>query len=136
MKCLLIPLLAALALPTAVNANWFGKYNSRIEALKACENWASKGNFYISIYKDAPIRYKKYSVLKKESEQSDDYLSSKIAKDSLEEIKRRSSRYCLEEKETRQILGYGSKGIKPDFIYYENDFMVDFKYKIWKYFKY
>jgi len=27
MKRLLLPLLAAIALPTAVEANWFGKYN-------------------------------------------------------------------------------------------------------------
>ena len=28
MKCLLIPLLASLALPSSVEANWFGKYGS------------------------------------------------------------------------------------------------------------
>ena len=32
MKRLLIPLLATLALPKAVNANWFGKYGSKMEA--------------------------------------------------------------------------------------------------------
>ena len=32
MKRLLLPLLAALALPTAVEANWFGRYGSFTEA--------------------------------------------------------------------------------------------------------
>ncbi len=43
MKRLLIPLLAALALPTTVEANWFGKYGSRSEARSACWNWQSGG---------------------------------------------------------------------------------------------
>ena len=38
MKRLLLPLLAALALPNAVEANWFGKYNSKAEALKLVIN--------------------------------------------------------------------------------------------------
>ena len=41
MKRLLFPLLAALALPTAVEANLFGKYGSRSEARSACWNWES-----------------------------------------------------------------------------------------------
>ena len=36
MKRLLLPLLAALALPIAVNANWFGIYGSNHEAWEAC----------------------------------------------------------------------------------------------------
>ena len=43
MKRLLLPLLAALALPNAVEANWFGKYGSRSEARSACFNWESSG---------------------------------------------------------------------------------------------
>jgi len=46
MRKLLIPLLAALALPTAVEANWFGKYNSRYDANEACEKWMLKGFEY------------------------------------------------------------------------------------------
>ena len=42
MKRLLLPLLAALALPTAVEANWFGKYGSFKEAEKACDEWVKK----------------------------------------------------------------------------------------------
>ena len=42
MKRLLLPLLAAFALPTAVNANIFGKYGSRYEADIACSKWMKK----------------------------------------------------------------------------------------------
>ena len=41
MKRFLIPLLAALVLPTAVEANWFG-YGSSREAYSACRGWISK----------------------------------------------------------------------------------------------
>ena len=44
MKRLLLPLLAALALPTAVNANIFGKYSSYYEAYQACMKWKRKNN--------------------------------------------------------------------------------------------
>ena len=52
---LLLPLLSAFALPTSVEANWFGKYNSRYEANEACKKWVSKGfkyqyEFYSQIY--------------------------------------------------------------------------------------
>jgi len=39
MKRLLLPLLAALALPSAVKANWFGRYVSFTEAKMACDEW-------------------------------------------------------------------------------------------------
>ena len=43
MKRLLLPLLAALALPTAVEACILGNCGSEYEAWKACNEWASKG---------------------------------------------------------------------------------------------
>ena len=52
MKRLLIPILAALALPTAVEANWFGKYNSRFDAKEACNKWKEKGDKYSESYID------------------------------------------------------------------------------------
>ena len=45
MKRFLIPLLAVLALPTTVEANWFG-YGSKYEAIEACNKWARKGFKY------------------------------------------------------------------------------------------
>ena len=43
MKRFLIPLLAAIALPTSVEANWFGKYGSEYEAREACFGWQRGG---------------------------------------------------------------------------------------------
>ena len=43
MKKIVLLLLPALTLPTAVEANWFGKYNSRYDANEACEIWMLKG---------------------------------------------------------------------------------------------
>ena len=40
---LLLPLLSAFALPTSVEANWFGKYNSRFDAKEACNKWEENG---------------------------------------------------------------------------------------------
>ena len=41
-KRFLIPLLVAIALPNAVNANIFGKYGSAFEAFIACAEWREK----------------------------------------------------------------------------------------------
>ena len=43
---LLLPLLSAFALPTSVEANWFGKYGSEFEALQACMKWSEKGGVF------------------------------------------------------------------------------------------
>ena len=48
MKRVLLPLLAALALPSAVEANWFGKYGSYMEADNAC-NKRPVGYFAINV---------------------------------------------------------------------------------------
>ena len=133
MKRLLLPLLAALALPTAVNANWFGKYNSRTEALEACEKWKYGQKIYYSDY-DLPI--KKYSKLLRESKKANDYASTKTAKNDLLLVKETSLRSCVEEKETMQILGYGYKGFKDDdYIYWTGKYFLGDR-KIQKYFKY
>ena len=39
---IVIPLIAAISIPTAVQANWLGKYGSRYEALEACKSWVKK----------------------------------------------------------------------------------------------
>ena len=55
MRKLLIPLLASLLLPTAVYALW-GKYNSKIEAEKACNEWERNGISYTLLYlNDKPL---------------------------------------------------------------------------------
>jgi len=50
MKRLLLPLLAALALPTAVEACMLGNCGSEYEAREACQKWASKGKTEIVKY--------------------------------------------------------------------------------------
>ena len=130
----LLPLLAALALPTAVEANWFGKYNSRAEAWEACNKWQYGKKIY---YSDFELPIKKYSKLLRESEKANDYASRKTAKNDLLLVKEMSARSCSEEKETMQILGYGYNGLKDDYIYYTNtDFWWEKRSKIQKYFKY
>ena len=144
MKRFLLPLLAALALPTAVNANWFGKYNSKAEAWEACNKWENDQISYSSIF--SSNKNKRYSKLKKQYEKIKDSTffmdneKKQLAKRNLESIEQiKYKRYCTEERETKQILGYGVKAIKNDIIYYSIDLLDDEKYsdyKILKYFKY
>ena len=144
MKRLLLPLLAAIALPTAVEANWFGKYNSKAEAWEACNKWKNDLISYSSI--DSSNKNKKYSKLKKQYEKIKDSTffmdneKKRLAKRNLESIEQiKYMRYCKEERETKQILGYGVKAIKNDIIYYSSDLLYDKKFsnfRILKYFKY
>ena len=139
----LLPLLAALALPTAVNANWFGKYNSKAEAWEACNKWKNDQKIYSS-YNEFH-KNKRYSKFKEKYEKlnSQTFFTAKesdfLFKNNLRSIKEINKRYCTEERETKQILGYGVKALKGDIIYYSIDLLDDKKYsdyKILKYFKY
>ena len=132
MRRFLIPLLAALALPTAVEANWFGKYKSKVEALEACNKWSEGQIIYYTSWSD--IANKRYSKFKKDYE-SGNTLYKGIRHD-LNSVKQATIAYCIGEKETRQILGYGQKGLKKDFIYKRSDYLGLRNYKILKYFKY
>ena len=90
MKRFLITLIAALALPTAVEANWsnwFGRYGSFDEADKACEKWEEDG-FWIK-YQD------KY----------------------FDRINSFPSRICKDDMRTRQILGWEKQGPLKDKVY-------------------
>ena len=132
MKRLLLPLLAAIALPTAVEANWFGKYNSKAEAWEACKKWENDQTIY---YSDFAFKIKRYSKLLREYKKANDYASKKRVKTDLGLIKKFQLRSCVEEIETMQILGYGFKGLKEDYIYWtKDDFLND--REILKYFKY
>ena len=46
MKRIFLLFIIPFALPNAVEANWFGKYNSRYEANEACQIWVGKGFKY------------------------------------------------------------------------------------------
>ena len=108
MKRLLLPLLAAIALPTAVEANWFGKYGSKAEALEACFEWG-KNSKKVSYY-----RYKYRPFDKYEGRKYSDLWGPQLNNVELYETRVYSK--CWEEPETRQILGYGLKGFDKKII--------------------
>ena len=101
---LLLPLLSAFALPTSVEANWFGKYNSRYDAKEACEIWMLKGFKYT--YKvmgrtglGADNKYYKRYLDGYQIQYLDE--ADKL----IEKTRNGFSRSCLEEKETNQFIG-------------------------------
>ena len=108
MKRLLIPILAALALPTAVEANWFGKYSSRYQAMDGCNKWKEKGDKYSERYTDG------YDIKRDE----DGQIISARPKDAWRQINYRS---CRHEESTKQYLGFelksGEKKLKKFFKY-------------------
>ena len=124
MKRFLIPLLAALALPTAVEANWFGKYGSYYEAMEACKNWQNKIIYYVTEKGNNHIIGDKYSNL---------YPTEKKYVEKLAP-KRVSS--CSHDKETNQILGLSVKGFNPLIVHNDNDLIYFQKRKVLKRFKY
>lgn len=93
MRHLVIPLIAAISIPTAVQANWLGKYGSRYEALEACKSWVKKGKVYF-------VEYESYLGWEKME---------------------RNSRSCEIESETNQFLGFEEVGVKESETYGSND---------------
>ena len=110
MKRVLLPLFAALALPSAVEAKWFGKYGSYMEADNACKNWRTKGETY------------QIKTGVREST-GDKYDSTKLCLFSndcvlIDVYSERYSRQCHHEDKTRQILGIDEdRKIKKRFKY-------------------
>ena len=84
---LAIPLLYALTLPTALDANWFGKYGSRYQAFEACQNWKEKGEKYDVVYRDG------WDIVNKQ----------------IYSYRLKSSRSCQHETSTKQFLGFELK---------------------------
>ena len=128
---LLLPLLSVFALPTAVEANWFGKYNSRYDANEACEIWMLKGFKYT--YKVMgqkgtsslpPFNGEKYMILKdldgkwfRSEAVTTEYIEYRLKKDKeerslVEKTRSGFSRSCLEEKETNQFIGRAKSCLK------------------------
>ena len=89
MRHLVIPLIAAISIPTAVQANWLGKYGSRYEALEACKSWIKKGKVYF-------IEYETYLGWQKREQ---------------------NNRRCQIESETNQFLGFEKAGVKDSSTY-------------------
>ena len=125
MRKLLIPLLATIALPTAVEANWFGKYGSYREAKEACNEWRVSVEYY---YVDS-----------KKSYITDRYIGKIYKKlDSPFNVYTKKGwqvRECHHEEKTNRVLGIGLKGFNPKLVHKEEDFN-NAKKRVLKYFKY
>ena len=89
MRYLLFTLIAAISIPTAVQANWLGKYGSRYEDLEACKSWVKKGKVYF-------VEYESYLGWEKMEQ---------------------NSRSCEIESETNQFLGFEKVGVKDSATY-------------------
>ena len=125
MRKLLIPLLAAIALPTAVEANWFGKYGSYREAKEACNEWRNSIDYYYVDSKNWHITDKYIGkIYKKLDSPFKVYIK-----------KGWQARECQHEEKTNQILGIGLKGFNPKLVHKEEDFK-NAKKHVLKYFKY
>tara|TARA_B100000886_G_scaffold120899_1_gene81358 strand:- start:297 stop:629 length:333 start_codon:yes stop_codon:yes gene_type:complete len=109
LKRLLLLLLAAFALPIAVNAwEYGGNYRSSWEAEMACKNWAIEGGTYI---------------------RKDQIMGTSVGK----------RRNCYEEKEKNRWIGREVKKFKKDRTYKVDMFKLSTNksnYNIKKYFKY
>ncbi len=104
MKRVLLPLFAALALPTALEAKWFGKYGSYMEADNACENWRTKGETY-NVKIRSERDYTKPCNGKWDCPYKDVFLENYV-------------RRCYPEDKTRQIIGIDEdRKIKKRFKY-------------------
>ena len=111
MKRLLLPLLAAFALPTAVEANWFGKYGSKMEALNSCRNWKTQGGSY---------QFKATIEVDWHALYGSEYKDTLIKQD---------LRICRLEEVTRQVMGMETKGKKGKIYEYDQKPNIDFKVK-------
>ena len=135
-KRLLLPLLAALALPNAVEACMFGNCGSKLEAENACIFWKNKGG-----------SYSYYAYGRNITDSYDDGGSGYIGGQRMFGlsviIKSQEIRKCILEKETGKFLGMQIKGKKGK-LYKQEDipksYMVDIrpeiKWEVKKRFKY
>ena len=115
MKRLLVPLLAALVLPTACSTwedgggwEYGGNYRSSWEAEQACKNWAIDGGTYTT---------------------KDQIMGTGIVK----------RRYCYQDKEKNRWVGSEVKKFKKDRTYKVDNFKLSSNksnYNVKEYFKY
>ena len=110
MKRLILPLVATLVFPTAVSANWFGKYGSKMEALNSCRNWKTQGGLY------------QYKYL-------ESFAADGIGKPWKEVLAKQDLRICRLEEVTRQVMGMETKGKKGKIYEYRKKPNIDFKVK-------
>ena len=137
MKRLLIPLLAALALPTAVEACIFGNCGSKLEAENACKTWQKNGGSYF-VYV--------WGVNKPSKSYDTDFFGYSVGSAGvIDSVIKKSQelRKCSLEEETKRFLGLQTKGkkgkvYKIEGIYksYNYDIRPEIKWEVKKRFKY
>ena len=115
MRYLFITLIAAISIPTAVQANWLGKYGSQFEAGEACKSWKKKGKKFFIEYNSGTYNPNTY-LYEEKWERSE-----------------RNNRRCVLERSTSQYLGFEYNGIKESGTYRSLD---KFNEKVKKYFKF
>ena len=105
----LLLILNSILLTNSLEASWFGKYNSRLDARSACKSWESKGfPFKYDVIKDVGYLERTF-----EGEGFDRQLKSfKYIEKWETETTTGFSRYCREENITRQYIGTICSGIK------------------------
>ena len=113
MNRFLIPILFALALPNAAEANWWGIYRSKAEAKRACEYWAKNGISFKQAFREGdPISY----FLNKNSDGTYDMPYDKSGSLKVKELEIAYPviyvRKCRHEMVTRQFLGVNVVDIK------------------------
>ena len=94
-----------------MEANWFGKYDSKMEALNSCRNWKSKAGRYqykATIESNWTVQY------------GFEYEETLIRQD---------IRICRLEEVTRQVMGMETKGKKGEIYEYDKKPNIDFKVK-------
>lgn len=92
-------------------------YSSRYEAENACNKWSEKGGFYTESFSDYEYNFKDFSI-------KDIRKQEKV-----------SLRYCNEEKETEQFLGFEKKTVKEGAVI-ERDSSKNYGSEVTQRFKY
>ena len=133
----LLLIINSILLTNSLEASWFGKYNSRLDARSACESWQSKGFLYkYDVMKD--VGYLERTFINEGKRLTNELKSFKYIEKWETETKKSLSRYCREENITRQYIGTICSGIKKKHYSASEWEMVKNKIKCErkKYFKY
>ena len=145
-RFLLLALTAVLLSPIAANAFW-GKYNSKLEARRACDDWAKKAGQFTVVDqekldslvephdpKNGPPNGQKYGSA--HSYRQAEYKRYLYERDVAGATKEINLRFCQFEQETRQYLGFSEGRYKANKIYSPNESSKRFDRRIVKYFRF
>ena len=140
-RLLLFALTAGLLTPFAANAFW-GKYNSNLEARRACDDWAKKaGQFKVVDQEKLDSLEPIVEPKGQEYKNMPDYLQAQEIRKQYERDVARANkdinlRFCKFEQETRQYLGISEGRYKANKIYSPDEYSKRFDKRVVKYFRY